>query len=35
MTLLRESYLYHLWLALCAIYEDSTVHRILARLGGW
>ena len=35
MTLLRESYLYHLWLTLCAIYGDSTLHQIMARLGGW
>ncbi len=35
MTLLRESYLYHLWTVLCAVYGDSAVHRCLVRLGGW
>lgn len=35
MTLLQESYLYHLWLALCAVYEDSALHRILVRIGAW
>ncbi|MDO4315431.1 MAG: O-antigen ligase family protein [Oscillospiraceae bacterium] len=35
MTLLRESYLYHLCLALCAVYEDSAVHRVLAAAGAW
>lgn len=35
MTLLRESYLYHLCLALCAAYEDSAVHRVLAAIGAW
>lgn len=35
MTLLRESYLYHLCLALCAVYEDSNLHRILAAIGAW
>ena len=35
MTLLRESYLYHLWLALLSVYDDSTVHRVLSAVGGW
>ena len=35
MTLLRESYLDHLWTVLCAVYGDSAVHRGLVRLGGW
>ena len=35
MTLLRESYVYHLWMTLCSIYEDSVVHRALAGLGAW
>ena len=33
MTTLRESYLYHLWTVLCAVYYDSGVHRCLAALG--
>ena len=35
MTVLKESYLYHLLLLLCAAYEDSALHRIAVRLGGW
>ena len=35
MTLLRESYLYHLWLVLLSLYEDSACHRVLAALGRW
>lgn len=35
MTLLRESYLYHLWLAVLALYEDSRLHRLLAAAGIW
>ena len=35
MTLLRESFVYRLWLILLATYEDSAVHRILASLGDW
>lgn len=35
MMLLRESYLYHLCLALCTVYENSTVHRVLAGIGAW
>ena len=35
MTTLRESYLYHLWTALCTVYYDSAVHRCLAALGAW
>lgn len=35
MTLLRESYVYHLWLTLCSVYEDSVVHRALTRVGAW
>lgn len=35
MTLLRESYLYHLWLALVSVYEGSAIHRGQARIGGW
>ena len=35
MTTLRESYLYHLWTVLCAVYYDSGVHRCLAALGAW
>lgn len=35
MTLLRESYLFHLWMALCSVYEGSTIHRMLAAAGGW
>lgn len=35
MTLLRESYLYHLWMTLLSVYEDSSVHRLLAAAGRW
>jgi len=35
MTLLRESYLYHLWMTLISIYQDSAVCRILTRIGAW
>ncbi len=35
MTLLRESYLYHLWTVLLSVYDGSCVHRILVRLGAW
>ena len=35
MTLLRDSYLYHLWLAVLAIYEESTLHCLMVRLGAW
>lgn len=35
MTLLRESYLAHLWLVLLSLYEESACHRLLVRLGGW
>ena len=35
MTLLRESYLYHLWMTLVSIYQDSAVCRILTGIGGW
>lgn len=35
MTLLRESYLYHLWLLLASVYEASALRRCLAGLGGW
>lgn len=35
MTLLRESYIYHLWTVLCTVYYDSTLHRCLAAAGVW
>ena len=35
MTLLRESFLYHLWTSLCSVYEDSAVCRALNALGSW
>ncbi len=35
MTLYRESYLYHLWRTLCAAWEESGLHRLFERLGGW
>ena len=35
MTLLRESYLYHLWTVLLSVYDGSAVHRILVAAGGW
>ena len=30
MTLLRESYLYHLWMTLVSIYQDRVVCRVLS-----
>ena len=33
--LLRESNLYRLWLVLCAVYDDSILHRIMAGIGRW
>lgn len=35
MTLLRESYLYHIWTVLLSVYDDSMVHRVLAAIGAW
>lgn len=35
MTTLKQSYLYHLLLTLLAVYEDSGLHRLAVRLGGW
>lgn len=35
MTLLRESYLYHLWMVLLAVYDDSALHCLLAGIGAW
>lgn len=35
MTLLKESYLYHLLLLLWSAYEDSELHRLAVRLGAW
>lgn len=35
MTVLRESYLYHLCAVLYAVYMESGVHRCLAALGAW
>ena len=35
MTLLRESYLYRIWIALCSVYGDSAIHRALTRIGAW
>ena len=35
MSILRESYLYHLWAVLCTVYYDSAVHRCLVRMGVW
>ena len=35
MTLLRESFIYRLWLILLATYMDSDLHRALAAVGGW
>lgn len=35
MTLIRESLLYRLCLALAAVYESSALHRLLAALGRW
>ena len=35
MTLLRESYCYHLWTVLLSVYGGSAVHRFLAAAGRW
>ena len=35
MTLIQESCVYRLCLALAAVYEDSGLHRLLAALGRW
>lgn len=35
MTLIRESRIYHLCLALAAVYEDSGLHCLLAGVGRW
>ena len=35
MTILRESFLYQLWLALLAEYDGSRLHRLLAAMGAW
>ena len=35
MTLLRESYLFHLWTALLTVYDESAVHRLMAAAGRW
>ena len=35
MTLLRESCLYRIWIALCSVYEDSAIHHTLTRIGAW
>ena len=35
MTLLRESYLYHLWMVLWACYQESVLCGLLERAGAW
>lgn len=35
MTVLQESLVYRVWLALAAIYQESALHRVLAALGQW
>lgn len=35
MTLLRESYIYHLYLCVLSLYADSGLHCLLVRLGAW
>lgn len=35
MTLLRESYLYHLWMVLWACYQESALCGLLERAGAW
>ena len=35
MTLLRESYLYHLWTVLLACYQESALCALLERAGAW
>ena len=35
MTILRESMIYQLWLALLAVYDESRLHALLVRLGAW
>ncbi|MCI2058577.1 MAG: O-antigen ligase family protein [Oscillibacter sp.] len=32
---IRESNLYSLWAAVCSLYEESLLHRILKAAGGW
>ena len=31
----QESFLFTLWTALCAVYEESALHRLLAAAGRW
>lgn len=33
--MMRESYLYGLWTALCTVYGDSQTHRVMVCLGAW
>ena len=35
MTLLRESFIYRLWLILLVTYEESGLHRVLKAIGAW
>lgn len=35
MELVRQSYLFRLWLALCALYEESALRRCLAGVSRW
>lgn len=35
MTLLRESFLYHIWMTLLSIYHESALRRVLSAIGGW
>lgn len=35
MTLWQTSLTYQIWVWLCDVYEDSTLHRFLAAAGRW
>ena len=35
MSILRESYQYHLWAMLSTVYYDTAVHHCLVRMGAW
>lgn len=35
MTLWQTSLTYQIWVWLCDVYEDSTLHRLLAAAGRW
>lgn len=35
MNYVRESYVYHLWVTLLSVYDNSVLHRVLAAAGRW